>query len=509
MFRILRKEGERQMTIIKSLLENNSVVLNTVGNGSMLSVGDSFSGLSRALGLSPDRVIEEIKRSGLRGRGGAGYPTGLKWRQCADEAKNGESYVVANALDSDQRAPIGRFLAEECPMALIEGVMLAAYAVGAKKAYVCINEGYDKAAERLKEAAEKAKAAVPGIDTEIEFLKLKSELGEETVLIRDIEGKTRMPSLRPPYPSTSGINGKPTLVNSAETLVCAAAVMRAGADAFKSVGEPDSPGTKLFGVCGAVSGPGLYEVPMGTTLKELLEAAGVNAEKPLKAILVGGTAGAFVSPEQTDMHLDYEGIAQKGGVIGSSVIYVANESDCIVDLSYNCLTVSNSRSCGKCVLCREGTYQLKEMLKDITEGKAKPEDLDLMVEIGESMRAGAFCGMGRSAANPVLTALSLLKDEFEAHIRRKKCDAMVCKKYVSFFILPEKCQGCEKCLDVCPEDAIDGEEDMIHVIDQTGCTRCGKCFDVCPPEYSAVVKAGAVKPQVPKKPIPVGSWKKR
>jgi NADH-quinone oxidoreductase subunit F len=265
----------------------------------------------------------------------------------------------------------------------------------------------------------------------------------------------------------------------------------------------------LFGVCGAVSRPGLYEAAMGTTLREVLEAAGADAEKPLKAILVGGTAGAFVSPEDVDMHLDFEGIGQRGGTIGSSVIYVANASDCIVDLLYKCSSVSCSRSCGKCVLCREGTYQLREILKDITEGKAKPEDLDLLVEIGESMRAGAFCGMGRSAANPVLTALSILKDEFEAHIRRKKCDAMVCKKYVSFFILPEKCQGCEKCLDVCPEDAIEGEEDMIHVIDQSSCTRCGKCFEVCPAEYSAVVKAGAIKPQVPKKPIPVGSWKKR
>jgi len=295
---------------------------------------------------------------------------------------------------------------------------------------------------------------------------------------------------RPPYPAASGLRGKPTCINSTETLANVSAIIQKGAEWYAGFGTDKSKGSKLLTLTGEVGCPGVIEVPMGTTLRQIVYeiGGGITGSQDLKAILIGGPTGGCLPASALDLPVDFDHLAVEGAIMGSGTIMVAATNTCMVYLPKDCLSFTKVESCGKCVLCREGTAQLLAILTDITEGKGKSDDLDLLLELGEGMQSGSICSLGRTAPNPVLTVIKYFRDELEAHIKKKRCPALVCKKYITYHILGDKCQGCQICLKNCPDEAILGEELMIHVIDQDECTKCGVCLEVCPSEYSAVTR---------------------
>ncbi|HWR45506.1 NADH-ubiquinone oxidoreductase-F iron-sulfur binding region domain-containing protein [Sporomusa sp.] len=479
-----------------------------------------YSGLAKALKMTPAEVIEEINKSGLRGRGGAGFFTAAKWHMC-QAASGSEKYLICNAADGDLAAPVGRWLLESNPHAVLEGMLIGAYAVGANRGYIYINAASQSMIEWLQTAlAQMLDNGLMGeniLDSGLSFhIKIKAEAcdllsGEETAMLRKLEGKLPMPSLRPPYPAVAGLKGKPTLINNAETLAHVSAIFQKGADWYAGIGSKESRGTKLLVLAGKVANSGIVEVPMGITLRQVIYdiGGGVAGDKELKAVFIGGPSGGCLPDSALDISLDYESLATEGGIIGSGGIVVADKDTCIVDFAKECLAITKAASCGKCVLCREGTTQMLEILTDITAGKGRPEDVDLLIELGEGIKAGSLCAYGKTAPSPVLTTIKHFREEYEAHIKRKRCPALVCKKYISYHILGDKCQGCQVCMQECPVGAIDGGGGLIHVIDQDNCDKCGRCQEVCPAEYSAVTKAGSVKPKTPDEPIPVGTWKKK
>ena len=481
---------------------------------------NGYSGLNKALSMTPQEVVDEISKSGLRGRGGAGFSTADKWRLCHD-APGSEKYFIGNAAGGESDAAMGRLLLEGDPHVALEGMLIGAYAVGAAQGYIYINEGNTLAIERLQAALIQMRAnsllgdniLESGFSFNIEIKAKAHDLlsGEETAMLRILEGKFPVTSLRPPYPATCGLNGQPTLINNIETLAHVSAIFQMGVDWYASIGSKASKGTKLVTLSGKVANAGLIEVPMGISLRQVIYdiGKGVADAKEFKAVRIGGPLGGFLPDSALDIPLDYETLTAEGCIMGSGEIVLADKDNCIVDLAKSCLSITKAASCGKCVLCREGTAQMLEILTDITVGKGQPEDIDLLLELGEGIKAGALCGYGKAAPNPVLTTIKHFREEYEAHIKRKRCPALVCKKYISYHILGDKCQGCQKCMQQCPEQAIDGGGDLIHVIDQDKCTKCGKCLEVCPTEYSAVTKAGGVKPKTPEEPIPVGTWKKK
>jgi NADH-quinone oxidoreductase subunit F len=497
---------------IRIALRNHGLI--DPGNISQYIALGGYSGLQKALKLTPAEVIEQVNQSGLRGRGGAGFPAAAKWRMC-QAAEAGEKYLICNVADGDQAAPVGRLLLESDPHSVLEGMLIAAYAVGATQGYIYINPASGLAIERLQTALKQlAENNILGssFSFHIEIKAKASDLlsGEETVMLRALEGKVPMPGLRPPFPAVAGLNGKPTLVNNVETLAHIAAIFQKGADWYAGIGSKESKGTKLLYLSGKVANIGIAEVPMGTTLRQVINdiGGGVSGGKELKTVCIGGPAGGCLPESALDTTIDFETLAAEGCIMGSGQIMVADKDTCIVDLAKGCLALTKA-SCGKCVLCREGTAQMLEILTDISAGKGRPEDVDLLIELGEGIKAGSLCAYGKTAPNPVLTTIKHFREEYDAHIKRKRCPAMVCKKYISYHILGDKCQGCQVCINECPEGAIDGGEGLIHVIDQDKCIKCGKCLEACPAEYSAVAKAGAVKPKTPDEPIPVGTWKKK
>jgi NADH-quinone oxidoreductase subunit F len=512
------KDRQQPRSEIRIALRNHGLI--EPGNISQYIALGGYSGLQKALKLTPAEVIEEVNQAGLRGRGGAGFPTAAKWRMC-QAAEAGEKYVICNAADGDQAAPVGRLLLESDPHSVLEGMLIAAYAVGATQGYIYINPASGLAIERLQTALKQlAENNILGnniLDSSFSFhIEIKAEAsdllsGEETAILRALEGKVLMPGLRPPFPAVAGFNNKPTLVNNVETLTHIAAIFQKGADWYAGIGSKESKGTKLLYLSGKVVNVGIAEVPMGTTLRQIINdiGGGVNGGKELKAVFIGGPAGGCLPESVLDIPLDFATLAAEGCIMGSGQIVVADQDNCIVDLVRECLALTKAASCGKCVLCREGTAQMLEILTDISAGKGRPEDVDLLIELGEGIKAGSLCAYGKTVPNPVLTTIKHFREEYDAHIKRKRCPAMVCKKYISYHILGDKCQGCQVCIHECSEGAIAGGEGLIHVIDQDKCTKCGKCLEACPVEYSAVTKAGAVKPKTPDEPIPVGTWKKK
>lgn len=467
-----------------------------------------YEGLVRALDLAPGQIIEEVKAAGLRGRGGAGFPTWRKWQFCANEISD-QKYLICNADEGDPGAFMNRALIEGDPHSLIEGMVISGYAIGADTGYIYCRAEYPLALERLRMAIDQAEEAgflghnILGSDFSFK-IKIKEGAGafvcgEETALIASIEGKRGMPKPRPPYPAVSGLWGKPTIINNVESLASVSSILRNGAGWFTELGTEKSKGTKTIALVGKVQNTGLVEVPLGITLNELVfdVGGGVVGGGEAKAVQTGGPSGGCVPRQLFDTPVDYDSLSSVGTIMGSGGVVVMDESTCMVDFARFFLDFAQKESCGECVPCRMGTKQMLEVLEDIVAGRGKPKDIDLLEELSTAIIAGSLCGLGQTAPNPVLTTLRYFREEYEAHIYEKRCNAKVCKALLHYWIDPELCVGCRLCLKACPGGAISGDVKQVHVIDWDLCTACGMCFEVCPPKISAV----HIIPGVPEKEI--------
>ena len=480
---------------------------------------DGYSGLVRALAMKPEEVIEEIKGSGLRGRGGAGFPTGLKWEFCRKSAGK-VKYLICNADEGDPGAFMNRSLLEGDPHAVLEGMLIGAYAIGATEGYIYIRAEYPLAIERLelalRQVAEYGLAGDNILGSDFSFqITIKQGAGafvcgEETALMASIEGKRGMPRSRPPFPAQSGLWGKPTNINNVGTWGHVSAILQRNSNWYASYGSEKSKGTKVFALAGKVNRTGLIEVPMGTPLRKIIYGIGGGPPngKRFKAVQTGGPSGGFLPASLLDLPVGYEELTQAGSIMGSGGMIVLDEDNCIVDTARFFLSFTQAESCGKCVPCRLGTKQMLDTLIDITNGKGKLEDIDLLEDLAKDIVAGSLCGLGGTAPNPVLSSIRYFRDEYEAHIRNKRCPALACLELITYYVIPDKCTGCGICLRDCSAEAISGGKRMVHVIDQSKCTKCGTCLDVCPTKFSAVAKVSGEKVTVPGKPIPVTATKR-
>jgi NADH-quinone oxidoreductase subunit F len=440
--------------------------------------------------MAPDTVIAEMKKSGLRGRGGAGFPTGVKWEACRKTPAE-QKYIICNADEGDPGAFMDRAVIEGNPHVVIEGMLIGAYAIGATKGYVYIRAEYPLAVERLKKAIKDATEKGflgknlfgKGFDFTIR-LKLGAGAfvcGEETALIASIEGQRGMPRAKPPFPVYQGLWGKPTVINNVETLANIPYIFTRGPEWYASYGTEKSKGTKVFALTGKVNNTGLIEVPMGITLKEIIYdiGGGIENNKALKAVQTGGPSGGCIPASMVDIHVDYESLAQVGSIVGSGGMIVLDEDDCMVNVAKYFLQFTQSESCGKCVPCRIGTKRLLEILTRITKGQGKDEDIELLQKLGGDVKSASLCGLGQTAPNPVMSTLKYFREEYEAHIREKRCPAKVCKDLLTYSVIGTTCTGCGACLRACPAGAIAGEKKKPHRIDPEKCIKCGACFDVC------------------------------
>ncbi|MFC2066990.1 NADH-quinone oxidoreductase subunit NuoF [Chloroflexota bacterium] len=477
-----------------------------------------YNGLSNTLKMTPQEVIEEIKKSGLRGRGGAGFPTGMKWQFCHD-APGTPKYLICNADEGDPGAFMDRSLLESDPHSVLEGIIIGAYAMGATTGYIYCRAEYPLAIDRLKLALQQMEEYgllgdnILGSDFSF-HIKIKEGAGafvcgEETALIASIEGKRGMPKPRPPFPAQSGLWGKPTNINNVETWANVSAILQHGGDWYASYGTEKSKGTKTFALAGKINHTGLIEVPMGIPLREIIYGigGGIPDDKEFKAVQTGGPSGGCLPASMLDLPVEYESLAQAGAIMGSGGMVVMDEETCMVDVARYFLSFTQSESCGKCVPCRVGTKQMLDTLEKMTRGTGKPEEIDSLLELGKSIKDGSLCGLGQTAPNPVLTTERYFREEYEAHTHAGKCPALACTDLIRFYILPDKCMACGICLRECPAEAISGGKRLVHVIDQSKCTKCGTCLDVCPSRFGAVLKVSGEKVDVPSEPIPVTAAK--
>jgi NADH-quinone oxidoreductase subunit F len=474
-----------------------------------------YDGLVKALSMKPQEIIDEIKKSGLRGRGGAGFPTGNKWQFCHD-APGSPKYIICNADEGDPGAFMNRSVLEGDPHAVLEGMLIGAYAIGASEGYIYVRAEYPLAIKRLLNAIEQMeKYQLLGdniMGSGFSFhVKIKEGAGafvcgEETAMMASIEGARGMPRPRPPFPANSGLWGKPTNINNVETWAHVSAIMQKGADWWSGFGIEKSRGTKTFSLVGKVNRTGLVEVPMGITLREIIEGigGGIVGGKKFKAVQTGGPSGGCLPASFLDSPVDYESLAAAGSIVGSGGMVVMDEDNCMVDVARYFLTFTQLESCGKCIQCRWGTKQMLDILEDIVHGKGREGDIELLLELGEAVKNGSLCALGGTAPNPVLTTIRYFRDEYEAHIKEKRCPALACKALVSYYIDPVKCAGCGICARACPAEAIKGGKRMVHVIDQAKCIKCSSCLEVCPAKFSAVTKVSGETIEVPAEPIPVG-----
>lgn len=450
-----------------------------------------YSSLRRCVTeMSPEQIIEEVKKSGLRGRGGAGFSAGTKWSFLA-AAKGEHKYLVCNADEGDPGAFMDRSILEGDPHSVIEGMVIAAYATGADFGYIYCRAEYPLAIRRLNKAIEQAKQATflgdTILGTDFNFhLKVKAGAGafvcgEETALMASIEGKRGMPRLRPPFPAQSGIHESPTNINNVETYANVPFILLNGADAYSTYSYGKSFGTKVFALAGKIKRGGLVEVPMGITIREIVNEVGGGSStgRPTKAVQMGGPAGGCIPAELFDTPIDYDSINATGAIMGSGGLVVMDEKTCMVDVAKYFLTFTQKESCGKCTFCRVGTKRMLEILTRITEGKGTEEDLVLLDELSRHISKTSLCGLGQLAPNPVLTTLKYFRHEYEAHIRERRCPAGVCKALITISINADKCTGCTACARVCPVEAISGDRKEVHVIDSQICTRCGMCIETC------------------------------
>ena len=446
---------------------------------------------------NPDAVIQEILDSGLKGRGGAGFPTGLKWKFTAAN-RGGKSYVVCNGDEGDPGAFMDRSVMEGDPHKLLEGMAIAAFAIGADEGYIYVRAEYPLAIKRLRKAiadAEERHYLGKNIfGTEFSFeLHIKEGAGafvcgEESALIASIEGERGMPRPKPPFPANKGLFQRPTLINNVETLANVPVIMRKGAKWFASMGTETAKGTKTFALTGEVNNTGLIEVPMGTTLREIIFdiGGGIRNGKKFKAVQIGGPSGGCLTEEHLDLPMDYDSLAKAGAMVGSGGLVVMAEDTCMVEVARFFMNFTKNESCGKCVPCREGTKNMLKILEKIVRGKGELSDLEVLEDLANTVKDGSLCGLGKTAPNPVLSTLKYFKDEYIAHIVDKKCPAGVCTALKTIKIEEDKCRGCTKCARTCPVGAISGTVKQPHHIDQAKCIKCEACLSNCP--FKAIVK---------------------
>lgn len=459
-----------------------------------------YSALVKALQMLPAKTIDEIKRSGLRGRGGAGFPTGQKWEICRN-ASGKPKYVICNGDEGDPGAFMDRAIMESDPHSVIEGMLLAGYAIGARYGYIYVRAEYPLAVKRVQIALQQARRLnllgrhVLGGDFSFDIKLFQGSgafvCGEETALIASLEGEPGMPHHRPPYPAVKGLYGKPTLINNVKTLACIRHIISNGAEWFAGIGTEGSKGTAVFALAGKVVNTGLVEVPMGTTLRQVIfdVGSGIPGGKRFKAVQIGGPSGGCLPESALDLPIDFDSLKDVGAMMGSGGMVVLDEDDCMVEMSRYFLEFTQRESCGKCTPCRLGTKQMLEMLNDTVLGQGKVEYIDILSELADDVKAGSLCGLGKTAPNPILTTLRYFRDEYEAHIKEGRCPALMCRELIAYYILPDKCErSCDACIGTCTVEAITPNEKRIKVIDQEKCVKCNTCLVACPPQYNAIVK---------------------
>lgn len=474
---------------------------------------DGYISLNNALKMEPYEIVDEVKRSGLRGRGGAGFPTGLKWEQCYN-AKGKKKYVVCNGDEGDPGAFMDRVILESDPHEVIEGMIIAGYAIGAQEGYIYVRAEYPLAIESINNAIKDAEEIGilgenilgSGFSYNIRIVEGAGAFvsGEATALISAIEGRRSEPRVRPPRLAEAGLWGSPTLLNNVKTFSYIPLIIKEGADKFSSIGTEKSKGTAVFTLAGKIKYPGLTEVPMGTTLRRMVYdiAGGMRNEKRFKAVQIGGPSGGCIPESLLDIPIDFDSLREAGSMMGSGGMIFMDEDDCVVDTARFFLDFTTKESCGKCTMCRIGTNQLLYILEKIASGKAEIEDLNLLEQLSEDVKIGSLCGLGRSAPNPIITTIRYFGDEYRAHILDKCCPSLVCKDLVAYYILPDKCdRACEHCILICPTEAIKGGKGEIKFIDQEKCSKCGTCIEVCPAEYRAIIKVSPISKLSEKKGV--------
>ena len=464
---------------------------------------EGYAALRKAVtSMSPEEVIEEIKTSGLRGRGGAGFPTGLKW-SFARAGKGGKKYMVCNGDEGDPGAFMDRSLLEGDPHAVLEGMAIGAYAIGADEGYIYVRAEYPLAIKRLelaiRQAEERNLLSSHILESDFSFeIHLKEGAGafvcgEETALMASIEGKRGMPSIRPPFPAERGLWGAPTNINNVETLGNVPPILRMGGRAYASVGTEKSKGTKVFALAGKIKHGGMIEVPMGITLREVIYGigGGIQNDKKFKAVQLGGPSGGCIPERLLDVQVDYDSVTATGAIMGSGGMVVMDETTCMVDIARYFLSFTQSESCGKCTFCRMGTKRMLEILERITKGEGRMSDLDQLEDLAVKVKLASLCGLGQTAPNPVLTTLKYFREEYVEHIQNKRCPAKHCRELLRFRVIEEACTGCTLCAKVCPTHAATGERKAVHSIDQHLCIKCGLCFEAC--RFNAIEIATGVE----------------
>ena len=495
------KEKVKTRTEVPFYKKQQRLVLKNCGNIDPENIEEylaarGYQAITKAFQQSPEEVIETIKESGLRGRGGGGFSTGMKW-EFARKAEGTDKYIICNADEGDPGAFMDRSLLEGDPHAVLEGMIIAGYAIGANQGHVYIRAEYPLAVKRLSIAIEQAEAKgflgdnlfSTGFNFKIRIKQGAGAFvcGEETALIESIQGNRGMPRPRPPYPAVKGLWDKPTNVNNVETLANIPVIYDLGVDKYKTIGTDKSKGTKIFALTGKVNNTGLVEVPMGITLREIIYdiGGGIAKGKKFKAVQIGGPSGGCLTEEHLDYPIDYD-IVKLGAMMGSGGLVVLDEDTCMVELAKFFLSFTKMESCGKCVPCREGTMRLLEILQRIVDGKGEKEDLDRLESLSRNVIDSSLCGLGQSAPNPILSTLRYFRDEYEAHVIKKYCPAGVCKALTRYRVIEKNCKACGICKKHCPADAITGEKKVPHIIDPEKCAQCGICFEKCP--FEAIVR---------------------
>jgi NADH:ubiquinone oxidoreductase subunit F (NADH-binding)/(2Fe-2S) ferredoxin len=452
---------------------------------------EGYKALARALkSMAPEEVVEKIKDSGLRGRGGGGFPTGRKWEFCRNTPGE-EKYIICNADEGDPGAFMDRSIVESDPHSVLEGMLIGAYAIGASQGFIYIRDEYPLAVQRLYHAIDQAREygllgediMGTGFSFDISVNRGAGAFvcGEETSLINSLEGENPEPRTKPPFPAVSGYLGKPTNINNVETWANVPRIINRGVKWFSSIGTETSKGTKVFSIVGKLKNTGLVEVPMGITMREIVFdiGGGILNDKRFKAVQIGGPSGGCIPEQLLDTPIDYESLTDAGAIMGSGGLIIMDEDTCMVEVARYFLAFTQDESCGKCPPCREGTRHMLNILSEITHGNGNEGDIGLLMKMGNLIKSTAICGLGKTAPNPVLTTIRYFRKEYEAHLRDKRCPARVCKSLITYRILDDKCTGCHLCFKNCPTDAITGEVKKVHTIQQDKCIKCGMCFDVC------------------------------
>jgi NADH-quinone oxidoreductase subunit F len=481
----------------KRIIFGNNGEIDPTNIEDYLAIG-GYGALAKALStMTPDQIIEEIKTSGLRGRGGGGFPTGVKWETCR-HAKGEIKYIICNADEGDPGAYMDRSVLEGNPHSVLEGMVIGAFAIGSHEGYIYVRNEYPLAVRNFRKALEDATAygflgeniLGSGFNFTVKVNRGGGAFvcGESTALVASLEGKIGEPRAKYIHTVEKGLHGMPSNLNNVETWANVPLIINRGAKWYSGIGTEGSKGTKIFSLVGKINNTGLVEVPMGMTLREIINGigGGIPGGKRFKAVQTGGPSGGCLPERLLDLPVDFDRLTEVGSMMGSGGMIVMDEDTCMVDVAKYFLTFLEEESCGKCVPCREGIRRMREVLEEITQGNGREGDIELLEDISFTLTEGALCALGSTAANPVMSTIRYFRDEYEAHIRDKKCPAGVCSTLIQYFIDPEKCTGCTRCVKTCPVEAIAGERKMPHRIDLEKCIKCGSCYDVC--KFSSVIR---------------------